>query len=178
LGWHGGILLRLTEIGQRFVAPRGRFGEIPATAASEATYHAHRIALGLPEGGLDYAFADVFPHEALFDQLGSVDFEKGCYVGQEVVSRMQHRGTARNRFVPIDATAGLTAGAEVRAGDASLGHVGSVAGHSGLALIRLDRAHEASLKGHAITAGDLTLTLRKPAWARFDMTGAKPTEPA
>ena len=61
-----------------------------------------RISLGVPEGGRDYAFGDAFPHEALFDQLNGVDFKKGCYVGQEVVSRMEHRGTARKRIVPVE----------------------------------------------------------------------------
>ena len=69
-------------------APRAARGDADA-------YHAHRIALGVPEGGKDFLFGDAFPHEALMDQLNGVDFDKGCYVGQEVVSRMQHRGTAR-----------------------------------------------------------------------------------
>ena len=168
---------RLAALGQRFVAPAGRVGEIPASQSDEAAYHAHRIALGVPEGGLDYAFADTFPHEALFDQLHGVDFEKGCYVGQEVVSRMEHRGTARNRIVPVDGAGSLTAAAAVTAGEVSLGHIGSVAGRAGLALIRLDRAHEATQKGQPIVAGDVTLQLRKPDWATFDMTGAKRLEP-
>jgi tRNA-modifying protein YgfZ len=169
---------RLAALGQRFIAPAGRVGEIPATAADPSAYHSHRIALGVPEGGLDYAFGDTFPHEALFDQLHGVDFEKGCYVGQEVVSRMEHRGTARNRIVPVEGAGNLTAAAAVTAGAANLGSVGSVAGRSGLALIRLDRAHEATQKGDAIIAGDVTLTLRKPDWATFDMTGAKKVEPS
>jgi tRNA-modifying protein YgfZ len=167
---------RLAAMGQRFIAPAGRVSEIPASQADDAAYHAHRIMLGVPEGGLDYAFADAFPHEALFDQLHGVDFDKGCYVGQEVVSRMEHRGTARNRIVTVEAVSNLTAAAAVTAGDASLGHVGSVAGHAGLALIRLDRAHEATQKGHAIVSGDVALKLRKPDWATFDMTGAKRPE--
>jgi tRNA-modifying protein YgfZ len=167
---------RLAAMGQRFIAPAGRVGEIPASNGPEAAYHAHRIALGVPEGGLDYAFADTFPHEALFDQLNGVDFEKGCYVGQEVVSRMEHRGTARNRIVPVDATGNLTTASAITAGEASLGHIGSVTGHAGLALIRLDRAHEATQKGEPIVAGDMTLNLRKPDWATFDMTGAKRPE--
>jgi tRNA-modifying protein YgfZ len=170
---------RLAALGQRIIAPAGRVGEIPAQPTDDAAYHAHRIALGVPEGGLDYAFADTFPHEALFDQLHGVDFEKGCYVGQEVVSRMEHRGTARNRIVPVEAAVGLVAGAVVTAGTANLGHVGSVAGRSGLALIRLDRAYEATQKGEAIAAGGVTLnSLRKPDWAVFDMTGAKRAEPS
>jgi tRNA-modifying protein YgfZ len=167
---------RLAAMGQRFIAPAGRVGEIPARHGDEAAYHAHRIALGVPEGGLDYVFADTFPHEALFDQLHGVDFEKGCYVGQEVVSRMEHRGTARNRIVPVEAAGDLTTAAAITAGDASLGHIGSVAGHAGLALIRLDRAHEATQKGQAIVAGDVSLKLRKPEWATFDMSGAKRPE--
>ena len=88
---------RLGELGERFYASEGAF----SADATEADYHAHRIGLGVPEGGRDFAFADAFPHEALMDQLGGVDFRKGCYVGQEVVSRMQHRGTARTRIVPV-----------------------------------------------------------------------------
>jgi tRNA-modifying protein YgfZ len=64
-------------------------------------YEAHRIALGVPSGGLDFIYGDTFPHEADMDQLGGVDFDKGCFVGQEVVSRMEHRGTARTRVVPV-----------------------------------------------------------------------------
>ena len=173
---------RLAALGQRFVAPFGRLGELPATASDAAAYHAHRIRLGVPEGGLDYALTETFPHEALFDQLHGVDFDKGCYVGQEVVSRMEHRGTARNRIVPVEmvpvgGAGNLTAGAAITAGAASLGHVGSVAGRAGLALIRLDRAHEAMTKGDPIVAGDITLQLRKPDWATFDMTGAKRPDP-
>jgi tRNA-modifying protein YgfZ len=167
---------RLTAMGQRFIAPTGRVSEIPASPADDTAYHAHRIALGVPEGGRDYAFADTFPHEALFDQLHGVDFQKGCYVGQEVVSRMEHRGTARNRLVPVEAASQLTTASAVTAGAASLGHVGSVAGHAGLALIRLDRAHEAVLKGQVIVADGTPVTLRKPDWATFDMTGAKRPE--
>ena len=64
-------------------------------------YEAHRIALGVPRGGIDFMYGDTFPHEADMDQLGGVDFDKGCYVGQEVVSRMEHRGSARTRVVPV-----------------------------------------------------------------------------
>src|SRR5215470_15649228 len=75
--------------------------ELGAALASVEDYEAHRIALGVPAGGLDFAYGDAFPHEADMDQLGGVDFEKGCYVGQEVVSRMEHRTSARTRVVPV-----------------------------------------------------------------------------
>ena len=57
--------------------------------------------LGVPRGGLDFIYGEAFPHETDMDQLGGVDFAKGCYVGQEVVSRVEHRGTARSRVIPV-----------------------------------------------------------------------------
>ena len=83
-----------------------------------------------------------------FDLLNGVDFEKGCYVGQEVVSRMQHRGTARKRVVPIEGASDLpTGGAEISAGGKPIGQLGSVSARAGLALIRLDRAEKAKQQG-------------------------------
>ena len=74
---------------------------IGAELVDSAAYEAHRIACGVPRGGLDFMYGDAFPHETNMDRLHGVDFDKGCYVGQEVVSRMQHRGTARTRTVRI-----------------------------------------------------------------------------
>ena len=71
------------------------------TSWTPSQYEAHRIALGIPRGGVDFGYGDAFPHEADMDQLGGIDFAKGCYVGQEVVSRMEHRGIARTRAVPV-----------------------------------------------------------------------------
>ncbi len=160
---------RLPDLGYRLVLPDG--AEITALAcaeASEGDYHAMRIGLGVPEGGRDYAFGDSFPHEALFDQLNGVDFAKGCFVGQEVVSRMEHRGTARKRVVPVEGDAGLPEpGTSIEADGQPVGTLGSVSGAIGLALVRLDRAAEAIDAGAALKAGGVALKLRKPDWARF-----------
>jgi folate-binding protein YgfZ len=167
---------RLSELGVRELVPIAA----PASRAEEpsaaAAYHAHRIALGVPEGGKDYAFGDAFAHEANFDQLNGVSFTKGCFVGQEVVSRMQNRGTARKRIVPIEASSPLTSGASVNAGSAAIGSVGSVAGSKALALLRLDRVAEAQRKGEPLTAGGIAITVRKPAWATFDIEPPAPAE--
>jgi len=169
---------RLAELGWRGIAP-GSFdwvvGARDAVAASEAEHHAHRIRLGVPEGGRDYALGDAFPHEALFDQIGGVNFDKGCYIGQEVVSRMEHRSTARKRVVPIAGTGPLQAGADVKAGEATIGTVGSVAEDRGLALLRLDRVGEALGKGQAITAGGVPITVKLPPWVRFAIPGHEET---
>ncbi len=160
---------RLAELGSRVMLPASAsVGALGCTQATEADYHAMRIRLGVPEGGRDYAFGETFPHEALFDQLNGVDFKKGCYVGQEVVSRMEHRGLARKRIVPVEGDAPLPApGTAIEAAGVPIGALGSVAGVSGLASLRLDRAEEALAKGSALTAGGVRITLRQPAFARF-----------
>jgi folate-binding Fe-S cluster repair protein YgfZ len=97
------------------------------------------------------------------DRLHGVDFDKGCYVGQEVVSRMQHRGTARTRTVRIilDGPA-PEPGAAILAGDKPVGTMGSAAGRHGLALIRIDRAADALAAGTPLTSGGLTISLAEP----------------
>lgn len=163
---------RLPALGLRLIS---RLGDNTAldhasgpARATAADYHAHRIALGVPEGGKDYAFGDAFPHEALFDQLHGVSFTKGCYVGQEIVSRMEHRGTTRKRIVPVVASRPLPAtGTEIRAGEVALGMLGSTAGERGLALIRLDRAAEMIAKREPMRAGVVEIHIELPAFATF-----------
>jgi folate-binding protein YgfZ len=160
---------RLPALGYRaFLAQGASPAELGCEAASEQDYHAFRIGLGVPEGGKDYAFGDAFPHEALFDQLHGVDFNKGCFVGQEVVSRMEHRGTTRKRIVPVEGAAPLPApGTSIEAAGAPIGTLGSVSGTSGLALIRLDRAEDAVARGETLAAGGVGIALRRPAFVRF-----------
>ena len=162
---------RLPELGFRILAPRGtNAAEFGCEPAPEADYHTFRIRLGVPEGGRDYTFGEAFPHEALFDQLNGVDFTKGCYVGQEVVSRMEHRGTARKRVVPVAGEAALPAsGTSIEADGIPVGTLGSVSGAAGLALVRLDRAEEALASGKPLNAGGIKIALRRPAFARFSV---------
>jgi folate-binding protein YgfZ len=133
---------------------------IGADLADATAYDARRIASLVPRGGLDFMYGDAFPHETNMDQLNGVDFDKGCYVGQEVVSRMQHRGTARTRTVRVmvDGPA-PEPGAVVLAGDKSVGTMGSTAGEEGLALIRVDRATDAIAAGVPLTAGGIAIRL-------------------
>ncbi len=96
---------RLPELGLRCMLPPHlvdqAIAELDAQRVDAAAYEAHRIALGVPRGEPDFGYSDAFPHEADMDQLRGVDFDKGCFVGQEVVSRMAHRGSARTRVVPV-----------------------------------------------------------------------------
>jgi tRNA-modifying protein YgfZ len=139
--------------------------------STEQEYHAHRIALGVPEGGKDYAFGDAFPHEALFDQLNGVSFTKGCYVGQEIVARMEHRGTARSRIVKVEGqTALAAAGTPVRAGDVTFGTLGSSVGSMGLAVARLDRLAEFNDRGLVLTAADQPIVLLLQDWVTYSLS--------
>ncbi|OYW35036.1 MAG: hypothetical protein B7Z45_07155 [Azorhizobium sp. 12-66-6] len=141
--------------------------------AARDAYDAHRIALGIPQGGADFIYGDVFPHEVDMDQLGGVDFKKGCYVGQEVVSRMQHRGTARTRVVLAGFENAPEPGSEIRAGEKTIGRIGSATGGTGIALVRLDRAGDARAAGLPLVASGVEISLRRPDWAVFDMVGAQ-----
>ena len=164
---------RLPDMGYRELATLRSDWALGGEASDSATqeeYHAHRIALGVPEGGRDFGFGDAFPHEALFDQLHGVSFEKGCYVGQEVVSRMQNRGTARRRIVPVVADGALPdSGTAIKAGGVEIGTLGSTAGSRGLAMLRLDRAAEFAAKGEALRSGDVELRIELPPWATFPL---------
>jgi tRNA-modifying protein YgfZ len=156
-----------------------RVGLSPQAGRGE-DYHAHRIALGVPEGGKDFLFNDTFPHEALMDQLNGIDFDKGCYIGQEVVSRMQHRGTARTRIVPVVYEDGFTAEpwSEVTAGERRLGKVGTGANGRGLVMIRLDRAADALAAGETIRAGGMPVRIEKPGFIGFPFPGEAATPAA
>lgn len=164
---------RVQALGWRAIVAAEDSGEFARDPAE--VYHAHRIALGVPEGGRDFLFGDAFPHEALMDQLQGVDFDKGCYVGQEVVSRMQHRGTARTRIVPAVYEGGFAAdlGVEVTAGDKALGKTGTGAEGRGLLMIRLDRAEDALKSGETIRAGGIPVRLERPSWITFAFPGAQ-----
>lgn len=164
---------RLPELGYRVFLKRDDAAHALADfeTASEQDFHAHRVGLGVPQGGRDFRFDDAFPHEADMDQLNGVDFRKGCYIGQEVVSRTQHRGTARTRIVPVRLAGSAAEGAEITAGERVIGTLGSVSGGRGMALIRLDRAEDALAAGEAIRAGSGVLTIERPHWARFRFPG-------
>jgi folate-binding protein YgfZ len=136
---------------------------IGADLVDSSAYEAHRIASGVPRGGLDFMYGDAFPHETNMDRLHGVDFDKGCYVGQEVVSRMQHRGTARTRTVRIILeNFSPEPGMAILAGDKPVGTIGSTAGQNGLALIRIDRVADALQAGTPLTAGGLAIRLADP----------------
>ncbi|MFN3656505.1 MAG: YgfZ/GcvT domain-containing protein [Pseudolabrys sp.] len=169
---------RLPALGLRLMLPPHLAAEaaadLGATLNDADAYEAHRIALAVPRGGTDFIYGDTFPHEADMDQLHGVDFDKGCYVGQEVVSRVEHRATARSRVVPIayDDVSPM-GGLPVMAGEKEVGMLGATANGRGLALLRLDRVADALAAGTPLTAGGIVIRPVKPDWATFAWPGEK-----
>jgi tRNA-modifying protein YgfZ len=159
---------REAKLGWRILAPEDLTQKVAdligADLVDSADYEAQRIALGVPRGGLDFMYGDAFPHETNMDRLHGVDFDKGCYVGQEVVSRTQHRGTARTRIVRVSLDGPRPEpGSAILAGDKPVGTMGSAADNKGLALIRIDRVTDALGAGLALSAGGLAIRLADPS---------------
>jgi len=159
---------RQATLGWHILAPQADAPKVAQQIGAElvdaSAYEAHRIAQAVPRGGLDFAYGDAFPHETNMDLLHGVDIGKGCYVGQEVVSRMHHRGTARTRIaqVLLDGPA-PEPGTPIMAGEKSVGTMGAAAGAKGIALVRIDRVADALAAGQALTAGGRALRIADPA---------------
>ncbi|MBG0510282.1 folate-binding protein YgfZ [Agrobacterium sp. MOPV5] len=162
----------------------GRFGKagidlyrIPGASASDdiAAYDALRVEHGIAESGRDYALQDAFPHDVLMDVNDGVSFKKGCFVGQEVVSRMKHRGTARRRVVTVSAEGALAAsGTEITADGKPVGTLGTVCGNRALAIVRIDRIADALASGTPLLAETLPVTVALPAWSGLSFPAADP----
>ena len=154
---------RTKELGDRLLIPGPLVGDVLARMGAQRmlpeSYVALRIAAGVPEAGVDFVLGDTFPHEANFDRLHGASFSKGCYVGQEVVARMQNKTVVRKRIVKVRGSGPLRSGAEVKAGEAVIGLIGSVAGHTALATLRLDRAVEAVDKEQPLVADGVALVV-------------------
>jgi folate-binding protein YgfZ len=157
----GGLLYpdpRDPRLGWRAIVPR----PIAAALGSEhaAEYEGLRIGVVAPKGGLDFVYGDAFPHDANLDLLHGVDFDKGCYVGQEVVSRMKHRGTARRRVARVKlAGPPPMPGTPVLDRELAVGTLGSSSGREALALLRLDRVEDAAAAGRTLSAADVGVAL-------------------
>jgi len=138
---------RVAALGKRGLFPKGMH-------AAGVRYDDARYAAGIADSA-EIGCNRLFPHEANFDLLGAVDFKKGCYIGQEVVSRMQHRGTARSRIMPVTFQDDQSTD-EIRVADVLIGEVLGRRGKLALALVRLDRLAD---------VGDVPgISIARPDW--------------
>lgn len=156
------------DIGWRVIAP---LAVSQAWEADDADFVRTRIDAGLLELGQDFEPESTFAHDIGMDILDGIDFEKGCYVGQEVVSRMKHRGTARRRPVIVRGLGENATGAAVMVGEREAGTLGRVVDGVGVAIIRLDRIGDPA--GATVAGKPVALDL--PVWATYGF-GESPSE--
>lgn len=158
---------RLPALGARLIAADPKVAG--AETVTPAVYHAHRIALGVGDAAKDFEPDRTFPLEVNFDEMNGVDFQKGCFVGQEVTSRTKRRGSVRKRLLPCDVIGEMPKPhTPIRSVGREVGTVFSVdlEGARVMALIRLD-----FLSGAPLEIGDTVLTPHKPSWAHFVIKG-------
>lgn len=135
---------------------------IADAAPTDGTYHARRIAAGVPEAVADFTADEIFLMDVNYDTLAGVDYKKGCFVGQEVTSRMKRKGEPRKRTAIITFDGPPPApGSEITAGDTTLGTCLSGVENTALALIRIDRLAKSIERGDipSCNSNDITVTL-------------------
>ncbi len=151
---------RLPDLGARAILPADR---LPAETGAIADYDRLRLSLGIPDGSRDLPVEKAIPLENGFDELNAIDWEKGCYMGQELTARTRYRGLVRKRLLPVAIEGEAPPpGTPLLLGDKEAGEMRSAAGGLGLAMIRLEALGQGPL-----TAGAARLTPRKPDWARL-----------
>jgi tRNA-modifying protein YgfZ len=163
---------RLAELGVRVVAPAAwlaeALGAAGFTAGAAADWDRRRLELGVPDGSRDLPIEKAILLESGFDELNGVDWQKGCYVGQELTARTKYRGLVKKRLMPVHLDRPAPpAGTPVTLGDKEAGELRSSQGDVALALLRLETVAEAAQSGETLRAGAARLTPIRPDWARF-----------
>lgn len=152
---------RLPALGHRLIGPR----EALSLEPGDGDHQRRRISLGVPEFGRDFASDEVFLTDVDYDALHAVDYKKGCFIGQEVTSRMKRKGEIRKRTVMLRAEGTAPGkGTPVTAGEAALGEVLSGVDGTSLALLRMDRLADAERAGVQIVAGGRAVRVFIPDW--------------
>ena len=162
---------RLAKLGARAALPDGGAAALEADRfepMSRDDYERLRIGQGVPDGSRDLVVDKALLLESGFEELAGVDFEKGCYVGQEVTARMKHRGLVRKRLLPVEIDGPApTPGTVVLRGETAVGEMRSSIKGQGLALLRLEDAELATASEVPLRAGDARIHPLMPDWMRI-----------
>ncbi|MGI9487154.1 MAG: YgfZ/GcvT domain-containing protein [Geminicoccaceae bacterium] len=174
-GLDGGAVFvdpRLSALGARAILPKDTI-----TASLEAAglrsgdvedYERMRFAAGVPEGSSELGVDKSPLLELGFEELQGVDFEKGCFVGQELTARMKYRGLVRKRLMPLAFDGEPpAAGTAIKAGSRDIGDLRSTGEYGGFAVLRLDKLKESTERGETLSADDVPVTAIKPDWVNF-----------
>jgi folate-binding protein YgfZ len=160
---------RLPALGARALLPRGAAEDALRAAGFAAAalddYDRLRIGLGVPDGSRDLEVEKSLLLESGFDELNGLDWDKGCYMGQELTARTRYRGLVKKRLLPVEIDGPVPAsGTPVLSGEREAGVLRSAVDGRGLALLRLERLDD---NAAPLTAGEARLTVIRPDWAKF-----------
>jgi len=126
---------RHPKLGQRLLEKSGYL----SPEHTPEDYDLYRMSLGVPDSTWDFGTEQMFPADANMDLLNGVDYKKGCFIGQEVVSRMHRKTVVRKRMGAVKLSGVAQAGDAIKAGGRTIGKLNHVRNGMGMALIRLDR---------------------------------------
>jgi folate-binding protein YgfZ len=159
---------RLVALGVRCILARADIRcALEGTGLAEAGFPAYdrlRLQLGVPDGSRDLVPEKSILLESGFDELNGVDWQKGCYIGQELTARTKYRGLIKKRLMPVEIDGPAPApGTIVTADGREVGEMRSSRDRLGLALLRL----EPVVKGKHLKAGNTTLVPSQPSWMRL-----------
>ena len=116
---------------------------------------AAKIRAGIPE--ITEHYSEKFtPHMLNLDLLGAINFEKGCYTGQEVVARTQNLGRSKRRLMRYRSDASLAIGDSLSDGERNVGEVINVVGNDLLAVTPVD-VHHRTLLANGVEVTPITL---------------------
>ncbi|EJF86664.1 YgfZ/GcvT domain-containing protein [Bartonella rattimassiliensis] len=136
------------------------YGKMPFLASEyNDMWNQLRIRYAIAESGQDYEIGKVFPHDINYDQINGLAFNKGCYIGQEIVSRMHHRRAARRRILIIKSQGELIPQSNIEAGTKVLGHLGTCVTNEALALMRIDHVKDAMDHNILFTVKNIPVTI-------------------
>jgi folate-binding protein YgfZ len=161
---------RLAALGVRFLLPREK-SDAPAqagfAASDAASYDRHRLALGVPDGTRDLTPEKALPMESGFDEMNGIDWQKGCYMGQELTARMKYRALVKKRLMPVAIEgADVAPGTEITRDGSEAGEMLSARDGRGLALLRLEAIEAAKNNGADLKAGAALIRPQKPGWLK------------
>jgi folate-binding protein YgfZ len=159
---------RLEALGARFLLPRetglAALAQAGFAPADETLYDRHRLALGVPDGTRDLPPEKALPMESGFDELNAIDWQKGCYMGQELTARMKYRALVKKRLLPVSIEGAMPApGTTIMLEGSEAGEIHSGRDGHALALLRLD-AVEAAANGATLRADEARVIPQKPSW--------------
>ena len=166
--WQGGVIAvdpRISSAGARALLPNNHGIQLPGKCVPPSKYDLHRLDLGLPDGGRDMILEKSILLEYGFDELNGINWDKGCYIGQELTARTKYRGLIKKRLVPVNVDGVMPpVGTPILMDGKNIGELRSGRDGRALAVLRIEHLQNTN---SSFTAENATVFPKKPNWAEF-----------